>query len=60
MPVSIYRPAVVIGDSRTGETQKYDGPYYVIRWLLKQPTVAVLPVPGDPKRTRINLVPRDS
>ncbi len=59
MPVSIYRPAVVTGDSRTGETQKYDGPYYVIRWLLKQPTVAVLPVPGDPKRTRINLVPRD-
>lgn len=59
LPVSIYRPAVVTGDSRTGETQKYDGPYYVIRWLLKQPTVAVLPVPGDPKRTRINLVPRD-
>lgn len=59
LPVTIYRPAVVTGDSRTGETQKYDGPYYVIRWLLKQPTVAVLPVPGDPKRTRINLVPRD-
>jgi thioester reductase-like protein len=59
MPVTIYRPAVVTGDSRSGETQKYDGPYYVIRWLLKQPTVAVLPVPGDPKRTRINLVPRD-
>ncbi len=59
LPASIYRPAVVTGDSRTGETQKYDGPYYVIRWLLKQPTVAVLPVPGDPKRTRINLVPRD-
>lgn len=59
MPASIYRPAVVTGDSRSGETQKYDGPYYVIRWLLKQPTVAVLPVPGDPKRTRINLVPRD-
>ncbi len=59
MPVTIYRPAVVTGDSRSGETQKYDGPYYVIRWLLKQPTVAVLPVPGDPRRTRINLVPRD-
>jgi thioester reductase-like protein len=59
LPVSIYRPAVVTGDSRSGATQKYDGPYYVIRWLLKQPTVAVLPVPGDPRRTRINLVPRD-
>jgi thioester reductase-like protein len=59
LPATIYRPAVVTGDSRTGETQKYDGPYYVLRWLLKQPTMAVLPVPGDPERTRVNLVPRD-
>jgi thioester reductase-like protein len=59
LPATIFRPAVVTGDSRTGETQKYDGPYYVLRWLLKQPTVAVLPVPGDPERTRVNLVPRD-
>ena len=59
LPATVYRPAVVTGDSRTGETQKYDGPYYVLRWLLKQPTVAVLPVPGDPARTRVNLVPRD-
>lgn len=59
LPATIYRPAVVTGDSATGETQKYDGPYYVLRWLLKQPTVAVLPVPGDPERTRVNLVPRD-
>lgn len=59
MPVTIYRPAIVVGDSTTGETQKYDGPYYVIRWLLKQPAVAVLPLPGDPHRARINLVPRD-
>jgi thioester reductase-like protein len=58
-PATIFRPAVVTGDSRTGETQKYDGPYYVLRWLLKQPMVAVLPVPGDPERTRVNLVPRD-
>jgi thioester reductase-like protein len=59
LPATVYRPAVVTGDSRSGETQKYDGPYYVLRWLLKQPTVAVLPVPGDPERTRVNLVPRD-
>jgi nucleoside-diphosphate-sugar epimerase len=59
LPATIYRPAVVTGDSSTGETQKYDGPYYVLRWLLKQPTMAVLPVPGDPERTRVNLVPRD-
>jgi thioester reductase-like protein len=28
-PVTIYRPSVVVGDSRTGETAKYDGIYYV-------------------------------
>src|SRR5262249_4816390 len=28
-------------------------------WLLKQPTVAVLPVPSDVDRLRANLVPRD-
>ena len=44
LSATVYRPAVVVGDSRTGATQKYDGPYYVIRWLLKQPSVAVLPV----------------
>jgi len=59
LPVTIYRPGVVVGDSRTGETQKYDGPYYVLRWLLKQPTLAVLPVPGGTDRMRVNFVPRD-
>lgn len=59
LPATIYRPAIVVGDSRTGDTQKYDGPYYAIRWLLKQPGIAVMPVVGDTTRTRLNLVPRD-
>ena len=59
LPVTIYRPAIVVGDSRTGATQKYDGPYFMIRWLLRQPLVAVLPVVGKPSATRVNLVPRD-
>ncbi len=59
LPTTIYRPSVVIGDSRTGATQKYDGPYYVIRWLLRQRRVAFLPVMGKTKQTQVNLVPRD-
>ncbi|MEM9293193.1 MAG: SDR family oxidoreductase [Acidobacteriota bacterium] len=59
LPCTVYRPAVVVGDSRTGETQKFDGPYFVMRWLLRQPLVAVLPVVGDPQTTRVNLVPSD-
>ncbi|HYW70664.1 MAG TPA: SDR family oxidoreductase, partial [Pyrinomonadaceae bacterium] len=33
LPVTIHRPAVVCGDSRTGETAKYDGVYYLIHYL---------------------------
>ena len=60
LPATIYRPAIVVGDSRTGETQKYDGPYYAIRWILKQPKkAAFLPVCGNPRQVRLNVVPRD-
>ena len=59
LPATVYRPAIVVGDSRTGATQKYDGPYYIIRWILRQPGVATVPVVGDPKATRVNLVPSD-
>jgi len=59
LPVTIYRPAIAVGDSRTGETQKYDGPYYVVRWLLRQPGPAVVSTAGDPADYEINVVPRD-
>lgn len=59
LPATIYRPSVVGGDSTTGATQKYDGPYFVLRWLLKQPGVAVMPTVGDPDGCRFNVVPRD-
>jgi thioester reductase-like protein/short-subunit dehydrogenase len=55
----IYRPAVVVGDSRTGEMDKIDGPYYFFPVLAK---LAVLPrftpiVLPDTGRT--NIVPVD-
>jgi thioester reductase-like protein len=59
LPTTIYRPAIVVGDSRTGATQKYDGPYTALRLLLRQPRVALMPVIGDVRRTRMNVVPRD-
>lgn len=59
MPVTIYRPSVVVGDSVTGATQKFDGPYFVIQWLNRQPKVAVLPTVGRPSRYTFNCVPRD-
>lgn len=59
LPATIYRPAIVVGNSVTGATQKYDGPYYVLRWILRQPRVAVVPVVGDPTWTELNVVPCD-
>ena len=41
MPITIFRPSIVVGHSKTGETEKFDGPYVVlkflhrIRWLLR-------------------------
>jgi thioester reductase-like protein len=59
LPATIYRPSIVVGDSRTGATQKYDGPYAFVRWILRQYGVAVVPKVGDSSRTRLNMVPSD-
>ncbi len=59
LPATIYRPGIVVGDSRTGETQKYDGPYFLAAFLRRQPPVAVVPAVGDPDHVRFCLVPRD-
>lgn len=59
LPATIYRPAVVVGNSSTGATQKYDGPYFAMQWLLRQPRIALMPVVGDSHATRFNVVPSD-
>ncbi|CAN5563523.1 SDR family oxidoreductase [soil metagenome] len=33
VPTTILRPAIVVGDSQTGETEKFDGPYYILRTI---------------------------
>jgi thioester reductase-like protein len=59
LAATIYRPAIVVGDSQTGATQKFDGPYGALRWLLRCPRIAPMVSVGDPRRFHINLVPRD-
>ena len=59
LPATVYRPGIVVGDSTTGETQKYDGPYFLAQFLRRQPRVAVVPALGDVDRVRVCLVPRD-
>ena len=60
LPATVYRPGIVVGDSATGETQKFDGPYFLASFLRRQPgPVALVPRVGDPDRVRVCLVPRD-
>ena len=58
LPLTIHRPAVVCGDSRTGETAKYDGIYYLIHYLLKWPSVLSTLNIGN-SEVALNLVPVD-
>ena len=58
LPVTIHRPAVVCGDSRTGETAKYDGVYYLIQYLRMRPRLLSLANIGN-DRVRLNIVPVD-
>jgi thioester reductase-like protein len=59
LPATIYRPSIVVGDSITGETQKYDGPYHAIQWMLRLPKTFVFPQFLGANRYRLNLVPKD-
>lgn len=59
IPWRVYRPAVIVGDSRTGEIDKVDGPYYLfesIRRMARLPRQMRLAVP-DLGST--NIVPVD-
>jgi thioester reductase-like protein len=58
LPVTIHRPSVVCGDSRTGDTAKYDGVYYLIRYLLKWPSMLSRFNIGNDE-VALNLVPVD-
>ncbi len=58
LPITIHRPAVVCGDSHTGETAKYDGIYYLIHYLRKWPAGLTRLNIGN-REVRLNLVPID-
>jgi nucleoside-diphosphate-sugar epimerase len=51
--------AAGLGLEDSSRIRNENGPYCVIRWLLRQPCVAVLPLVGNPASTQVNIVPRD-
>jgi thioester reductase-like protein len=59
IPTTVYRPAIVVGDSKTGETQKFDGPYYMLR-TISVATKRHMPIPQFAGAdTPFNVVPVD-
>lgn len=58
LPISIHRPSVVCGDSVSGETAKFDGVYYLIKYLLKSPGLFSILNIGN-REVKLNLVPVD-
>src|SRR5436853_2363314 len=59
-PWRVYRPGIVVGDSRTGEIDKIDGPYFMFKSLQRLRRVAPswLPFLGI-EGGEINIVPVD-
>ncbi len=58
LPISVVRPTIIVGDSSTGEVDRFDGPYFLILLLLTSPADLALPLPGRGDAL-LHLVPVD-
>ena len=59
-PWRVYRPGLVVGDSRTGEADKIDGPYYFFKLIQKMRRILPPWMPSiGLEGGRINIVPVD-
>ena len=60
VPWRIYRPGIVVGDSKTGEIDKIDGPYYFFKLIqkMRRAMPAWMPMIGL-EGSRLNIVPVD-
>lgn len=60
VPWTVYRPAMVVGDSHTGQMDKIDGPYYFFKLIqrMRQVLPPWMPAVGL-EGGRVNIVPVD-
>ncbi|MGV8825416.1 SDR family oxidoreductase, partial [Methylibium petroleiphilum] len=60
LPWTVFRPAMVVGDSATGEMDKIDGPYYFFKLIqrMRQLLPPWMPAVGL-EGGRVNIVPVD-
>lgn len=58
IPISVYRPTIIVGDSHTGEIDRLAGPYYLMNAIVQMPTAVPILMPGKGDKP-LNLVPID-
>ena len=58
LPITVLRPGLIVGDSRSGEIDKFDGPYSLTLLILSSPFDVHLPLPMRAS-SPLNLVPID-
>jgi nucleoside-diphosphate-sugar epimerase len=58
VPTTVLRPSIIVGDSRTGEIDRIEGPYLLILLMLSSPVDLRVPLPGRGD-VPLNLVPID-
>ena len=58
VPTTIIRPGIVRGHSKTGETSKFDGPYFFVNMIDRLSSLPVIPFVGR-SQSFINVVPID-
>ncbi len=58
LPIVIVRPSIVVGDSASGEVDRFDGPYLLILLIVTSPPDFALPFPGRGEAA-LNVVPID-
>lgn len=58
IPITIARPSLIVGDSRTGEIDTLEGPHFFMYVLVNLPMDVQFPLPGH-GRHPLNIVPAD-
>ncbi len=58
VPIAVVRPSTIVGDSTSGEIDRFDGPYLLILLIITTPAEIAVPLPGRGD-SPLNLVPID-
>lgn len=58
LPITVLRPSIIVGDSKTGEIDRMEGPYLLILLMLSSPVDLRVPLPGRGDQP-LHLVPID-